>query len=167
MPHRLSPFTKFTVTCFALVAMALSYAVWPDSNTEKQTGIMVQTNIIRGIVVFFGFLITIEFGLIRKIIATERFNRLIDRLFITFLVFTVLRVVSAFIDWQLALSIGWTSAMVNCGFFAYVWMLVRKQRHLIEYSEFNSEGQRKISALADDVLGELEDIKYRLQALNH
>lgn len=165
MPHRLSPFTKFTVTCFALVAMALSYAVWPDGSIDTKSGITIQTNIIRGVVVFFGFLITVEFGLIRKIIATERFNKLIDRLFITFLVFTILRVASAFIDWQLALSIGWASALVNCGFFAYVWMLVRKQRHLIEWSEFNSEGQRRISALADDVLGELEDISFRLQTL--
>lgn len=165
MPHRLSPFTKFTVTCFALIGLAVSYALWPDQNIDAKTGVLIQTNIIRGVVVFFGLLITIELGLIRKIIATERFNHLIDKLFITFLAFTILRVVAALIDWQLAFSIGWCSTLVNCGFFAYVWVLIRRQRHLIEYSEFGSDGQRRISALADDVLEELEDIRYRLQSL--
>lgn len=164
MARILTPRVKFFISCAAILLLAMSYALWPDHIDQKGAAAL-QTNMIRAIIVFECGWITSEFWEIKKLLAVERFTRLANRLFYTFLIFTGLRVLAAVIDYFLAFSIGWASTVVNCGFFFYIGLIVRRQRIRIENSEFDSMGERKASVAVRNFLTEVSDISYRLKQI--
>lgn len=156
---------KFILCLAGVVLTCLSYVLWPENDLDPKSNLAIQTNIIRAIIVFECGWITAELWEIKNLMASERFSRLANRLFMTFVLFTIARVFAAIFDYALGFEIGWFSTVVNCGFFFYLGLLVRRQRIRIQNADFDSSGKRRVGVAAEEFLFEFSALNDKMKQL--
>lgn len=157
-------FWRRVIAIALIVGVMFWFALTGDGPDGSASTAASQTTYLRIVVIILCGWVTYEAYRLKRAVENPRFSRLAYNIFFLFLIFTGLRSIAALLDSYYAFSIGWFSSIVNCGFYAYGAILIRKQRKLFELSERqpDADGRRRISAIADEYFDEVEKIGERL-----
>lgn len=132
------------------------------------------TFFIRLAVAFLCGWIALELYRITKVIDSERLQEVVFRGAAWFGIFAFARFAASFLDSFLKFEIGGGenqagigifSNVVNFTFYGGVIYLLYRYRRIFEMSEPDTSGKKKVAQIFDDLLGEMEAAKNRLQLL--
>ena len=127
--------------------------------TSDWTVIMLM---VRLLVVVFMALCAYECWRTTKLIANYRLKKIVKKIALCIVAFSVGRLAASFFDSQLHDGIGIFSNLVNYAFWIWILYYLKKNRKRIESEDVGSGGRQRLSEAIDEIIIEIKLERQRL-----